>query len=70
MIVLSSKWAEVLASQPETGMGYQVARVRTRDGRTFARVVIIGGIISSVQDCRDVPFSEEDIDEIVVTHDK
>ena len=70
MIVLGSKWAEVLASQPETGMGYQVVTVRTKDGRNFTRVVIVGGVVSSVQGSHDIPFFEEDINEIVVTHDK
>ena len=70
MIVLSSRWAEVLSSQPETGMGYQVATVRTKDGRSFAKVVIVGGIVSSFQGNPDIPFSEDDIDAITVTHEK
>jgi hypothetical protein len=67
MFSLSAKWAEVLASQPETGMGYQVAEVRTKDGRTFSNVVIIGGIVSSVGGILEIPFSEEEIDRITVT---
>jgi len=51
-------------------MGYQVVTVRTKDGRNFTRVVIVGGVVSSVQGSHDIPFFEEDINEIVVTHDK
>jgi len=67
MFTLSTKWAELLGSQPETGMGYQVATVTTHDGRIFPGVVIVGGVVTSVRDDRDIPFAEDDIATIIVT---
>lgn len=66
MMTLDAKWADYLLSQPETGMGYQMATIRTSDGRTYRDVCIIGGTISSVQGKREVPFRAEDIESIVV----
>ena len=68
MLSLSRKWAPALLSQPETGMGYQVATVVLEDGRRFERVTIVGGTITSVGAIKSVPFSEGDIQKILVTH--
>jgi hypothetical protein len=70
MLTLSNKWAPILLSQPETGMGYQVATVTLRDGREFAPVTIVGGIVTSVGKSTSIPFSEAEIDRIVVDHVK
>lgn len=66
MLALSNKWAPILASQPETGMGYQMARVFLSDGRRFDRVTIVGGFITKVGESADVPFREDEIANIVV----
>jgi len=42
MLALDKKWAKVLISRPETGMGYQIVSVRLKDGRRFERVMIVG----------------------------
>jgi hypothetical protein len=68
MLELSDKWASVLASQRETGMGYQVVTVRLKDGRRFDGVSVVGGIISRIAGAEVVPFAEDDIEDIVVTH--
>ena len=70
MLILSNRWAEVLASQPETGMGYQIVSIRLTDGRCIDNVKVVGGIISRLP--AEVPewFSNEDIEDIVVTHGK
>jgi hypothetical protein len=65
---LNERWAEVLASQPETGMGYQVATIVLKDGRRFDNITIVGGTISSLPDAKSPPFVDQDIAEIVVTH--
>lgn len=72
---LSARWAPRLTSQAETGMGYWVTRVVLKDGRTFDRTVIVGGIISSIRNTDGtplpkIPFVEDDIADIVVTHEK
>lgn len=70
MLALSSKWARELAGKPETGMGYQVVSVILKDGRRFDRALVVGGYITKIKDIEGVPFTDEQIDTIVVTHDK
>ena len=70
MITLSSKWATELASKPETGMGYQVVSVVLNDGKKFDQVAIVEGRITEIRGRTDIPFAENDIAEIILTHDK
>lgn len=70
MIELTKKWAKELASKPETGMGYQVVSVVLKDGRRFEQVVVVEGRITKIRGQKDIPFSEDQIAEIFVTHDK
>lgn len=70
MITLSNKWEPKLVAQGETGMGYQIATVVLKDGRRFDRVVIVGAHITQIKDIEGIPFSEDQINEIIVTHDK
>jgi nucleosome binding factor SPN SPT16 subunit len=67
---LSDKWAPVFVSQPETGLDYQIVTVILKDGRTFEQAVHSGGHISRVRGYTSVPFKEEQIEDIIVTHDK
>jgi hypothetical protein len=68
MLSLSNRWAEALLAQPETGMGYQIVTVRLKDGRRIDNVTVVGGIVSALPDEVSGSFSEEDIEDIVVTH--
>jgi hypothetical protein len=68
MLALSNKWAPILASQPETGMGYQIASVFLMDGRRFDQVSIVGGFITKIGGSTDIPFNEAEIEKIVVNH--
>lgn len=70
MFALSRKWCEFLATQPETGMGYFVVSVVLHDGRRYDRVVVDSGYVTRIEGCKDIPFSEQEIKEIIVTHDK
>ena len=70
MITLTGKWAAVLASKPETGMGYQVVTVVLKDGRRFDQVAVVEGQLAEIRGRKDIPFTEHDIAEIVLTHDK
>ena len=70
MIPLSQRWTTRLVSQPETGMGYQIATVFLQDGRHFDQVLIDGNVITKIKDLPQIPFAEEEIADIVVTHDK
>ena len=70
MIPLSKKWCEQLARTTETGMGYHIVTVTTADGRTNRQVVVDSGYITKVRGYPDVPFEENDIAGMNVTHDK
>ncbi len=70
MIKLTAKWATELASKPETGMGYQVVSIVLRDGRRFEQVAVVEGLITKIRGRRDIPFCEDEIAEIILTHDK
>jgi hypothetical protein len=65
-----AKWAEFFGNRPETGMGYTIVTVVLKDGRRYPRVTVTGGVIGSVDGEPDIPFSEDDIAEFLVTHDK
>jgi hypothetical protein len=65
-LALSDKWAPVLLKQPETGMGYQIASIFLKDGRRFDRVTIVGGYVTKVGESLEIPFQEEDIENIIV----
>ncbi len=70
MIELSPKWAIELASKPETGMGYQVVSIVLKDGRKIDQVAVVEGRITEIRGRQDIPFTEDQIAQIVVTHDK
>ena len=70
MIRLSDNWGPKLVAQGETGMGYQIASVVLKDGRRFDQVVIVGEYITQIKDIVGIPFSEDQIEQIIVTHDK
>lgn len=70
MIILSTKWASELASKPETGMGYQVVSVILKDGRKFDQVAVVEGRITEIRARKDIPFTEDQISQIILTHDK
>jgi hypothetical protein len=70
MLELSNKWAPVLLAQPETGMGYQMVSVYLHDGKRFDRVTVVGGTITEISGKKEIPFGEEEIADIKVTHGK
>ena len=67
---LPDKWGSVLAAQPETGMGYQVATITLKDGSRYERVVIEEGQITRIKGLRSIPFQADDIADIRITHEK
>lgn len=70
MLRLSEKWASVLRDQPETGMGYCICTVHLRDGRHIDQVVIVGGIVTEVDGSENIAFTEDEIVDIRVTHER
>lgn len=70
MIKLSSKWTSELANKPETGMGYQVVTIVLKDGKKIDQVAVVEGKITEIRGREDIPFTEDQIDQIILTHDK
>jgi len=70
MIELSTEWLDYLIKKPETGMGYHIVSIVLRDGTRYDKVVVDGGYIAKIKEFSVIPFSNEDIQEIIVTHDK
>jgi hypothetical protein len=54
---------------PETGMTYTVATVVLKDGRRFQQAVICDGAVGPIRGIDGIPFTEDEIAEIVPTHD-
>lgn len=70
MLMLSEKWIKKLVLQQETGMGYHIVTVKLKNGTIFNHVVVDSGFITKIRGIKDVPFQEDDIEDIIVTHDK
>jgi len=70
MITLSQRWLAELIDKPETGMGYQIVSVVLSDGRRFDQVAVVEGRITQIRGLADIPFTEEEIAQIIPTHDK
>lgn len=51
-------------------MGYQIATIKLIDGRQFKQAVIVEGRLTRIRGLNDVPFTEEQIADIILTHDK
>ena len=68
---LSEKLTQELRNQSETGMGFQICTVILKDGRSFERVLILDASeIATADGETDLPFQANQIQSIVVTHDK
>jgi len=68
---LPAKFCQELVTQPETGMGYQIATVILNDGRQYRQAVILEcHMITSIRGINTVPFSSGDIAQIILTHEK
>ena len=65
---LGDRWGPRLATEPETGMGYQIVSILLQDGRRYDNVTVAGGVIVNIGDGHPSPFAEDDIVQIVVTH--
>lgn len=61
---------DIYQELPETGMGYVIASIILKDGRRFDQVVIDSGYITRIRGYKSIDFTEEDIQEIIATHDK
>ena len=70
MLQLSDRWGSRLRSQPETGMGYQVVSIVLRNGKRIDQVLVESGVITRVRGQDSIPFREDEIADLIVTHDR
>jgi hypothetical protein len=63
----ADRWAELLRSEPEVGMGYQTGDVTLADGRMFTDVIIESGYITKIRGRADIPFEGSDVVKIELT---
>lgn len=64
------KWQQKVKTLPETGMGYTVVSLVLRDGRRFDQAIIDSGLLSRVHHLPNIAFTEDDIADIVPSHEK
>ncbi len=51
-------------------MGYWVVTVVLKDGRTFPQTAATGEAITRIRNHETIPFSQDEIDHLKVTHEK
>ncbi len=51
-------------------MGYWVVTAVLKNGRSYDQVLVNSGCVIRVENYKDIPFTEDDIDHFVVTHGK
>ena len=67
---LADSWCEKLLTQGETGMGYQIVSIILNNGKRYDKVIVDSGYIARIKGLNNIPFTENEITEIEVTHDK
>ena len=50
-------------------MGYQVVSVTLKDGRRFDDLRVVGGVVTKVGHAGEVPFRDDEIQQMVCTHE-
>lgn len=71
MLYLNDYWKDILSKLPETGMGFQVGKIKLKDGRVYDRAVIIQcSVISEAGGSKEIEFNVNDIEKIELTHEK
>jgi hypothetical protein len=68
LVPIPSGLVDHLKRAGETGIGYQVASVELRDGRTYDQVVTSEGCIIEVRGFKEIPFAPEEVTAVKVNH--
>ena len=69
MLVLT-KWLSKLSESPEAGMGYQIVNIILKNKQEYKNVFVIEGRITEINNNKKIPFTEEEIDEVIITNRK
>jgi len=59
--------AKRLEEEDEVGPGYQFVSVSLKDGRYFESAVASEGFIIQVKGCKDLPFTQEEVESVALT---
>jgi hypothetical protein len=51
-------------------MGFQVVSIILNNGMRYDQAIVESGVITRIQGRTEIPFSEDEISDILVTHDK
>jgi hypothetical protein len=51
-------------------MGFQVVSIVLNNGMRYDQAIVESGIITRIQGRTEIPFSEDEIADILVTHDR
>ena len=59
---LPDKWIDVLVNTPESGMGYHIVNIKTKDGKVFTRTVLnCDTLTKDIYDLNKQPIKYDDI---------
>ena len=61
-LTLDTRWTEKLRRLPESGMDYQLVRVRLRDGRILEHAAVLNGQILQLADDASPVHSADIVD--------
>jgi len=67
---LPERWLVELAAMPETGMGYQIVSILLEDGSRYDQAVVIEGQVTELRGSKTLPFTCEQIADVILTHQK
>ena len=66
LVPIPTSFVDQLKKAEETGVGYQVVKVKLKDGRFFDQVAASDGHIIEVRGFRDIPFAPDDVQSVIV----
>jgi hypothetical protein len=69
MLVLK-KWLSKLSASPEAGMGYQIVNIILKNKQEYKNIFVIEGRITEINKNNIIPFTEEEIAEVIITNRK
>ena len=69
-VQLSKSWSDFCIRAPESGMGYLIATIELKNGTKIPQAVIMDGCISQIRGMKEIPFTNDDIQVIIPTHER
>jgi hypothetical protein len=66
----ADKWTHFLLSHGETGMGYTTCDIILKNGNHYSDAMIVEGNITKIRGLKEIPFEANEIEKIIVTHNR